>query len=416
MTTLLRLIIPFAFGYMLSYLFRVIGAVVSPALVDELGLDASTLGLISSFYFLTFAACQLPLGVMLDRIEVRKLTAALLLIAAAGSLVFATAETATGLLIGRGLIGIGVSACLMGAFKAYVLWLPTARLPLVNGIQLSSGGIGAMLATTPVELALGITDWRGLFIAMAGLCMLASLLLWFLVPKRAVEATTGTPEHPLRTVLGIVRDPRFYCVAPASLLCSSTFIAVQSLWAGDWLREVMQRSPTEAADLLFVMACGVISGFLLMGLIADRLQHLGLPPRNLSLAGILIFVSLMILLQFDGGAPNAILWALLGFFSTSGSLMFASLAQQFPRHQSGRVSTSLNLGIFVSAFLIQWGLGGIVELWEADSAGHYPAAAYRVAFALAAAIPAAGLLWYWLSAARLNAVRRQPDRPKASST
>ncbi|NVK43134.1 MAG: MFS transporter [Oceanospirillaceae bacterium] len=410
MTPLLRLILPFAFGYMLSYIFRVVGAVVSPSLVDELGLSAATLGLISSSYFLAFAACQLPLGVLLDRVEVRKMNAVLLLVASAGSLVFALAGTASELLLGRMLIGAGVSACLMGAFKAYVIWLEPARLPLVNGIQLASGGFGAMLATKPVELALGVTDWRGLFMAMAVLCTLAAVLQWFMVPRRAIEPHPGTPEHPLRTVLTIIRDPRFYRVAPASLLQSATFISVQSLWAGDWLRQVMQLSPAAAADILFVCACGVISGFLLMGMIADRLQHLGIPPRALSLTGILVFVALLVLLQFDDGSPNPELWAMLGFFSTSGSLMFASLAQQFPRHQSGRVSTSLNLGIFISAFLIQWGLGGIVELWPSDSAGRYPAEAYRVAFALAALIPASGLAWYGLSALRIQ------SRAKASRT
>ena len=92
----------------------------------------------------------------------------------------------------------------------------------------------------------------------------------------------------------------------------------------------------QAADVLFICAAGMVAGFLLMGLVADRLQHLGLAPRHLSLGGIGAFVCLLLLLQLDDGAPNLLLWGLLGFFGTSGTLMFAGLAQQFPPSQSGR--------------------------------------------------------------------------------
>ena len=139
---LFKLLLPFAFGYFLSFLYRVVNVAIAPDLVQEFGLDANQMGLISSAYLLTFALCQLPLGLLLDRYESRKVSAALLLIAAMGALVFASADSALGLLIGRGLIGIGVSACLMAAFTAYANLLPSEKLPLVNGLQLMAGGLG----------------------------------------------------------------------------------------------------------------------------------------------------------------------------------------------------------------------------------------------------------------------------------
>ena len=107
----LRILLPFALGYYLSYVFRTINAVIASDLVADIGFSAAGLGLMTSAYFLSFAACQLPLGVILDRIGPRKTEAALLLLAAAGSFWFAMAETETGLICARALIGIGVSAC-----------------------------------------------------------------------------------------------------------------------------------------------------------------------------------------------------------------------------------------------------------------------------------------------------------------
>jgi ABC-type sugar transport system substrate-binding protein len=45
-----------------------------------------------------------------------------------------------------GLIGVGVSACLMAAFKSFVQWFPAGRLPHINALQMAVGGIGALAA------------------------------------------------------------------------------------------------------------------------------------------------------------------------------------------------------------------------------------------------------------------------------
>ncbi|MCK4622585.1 MAG: MFS transporter, partial [Desulfuromonadales bacterium] len=148
-TTLIRLFLPFGLGYFVSYLFRTVNAVIAPDLVVDLGLSPADLGLLTSVYFLAFAAFQLPLGLLLDRFGPRRVESALLLLAAAGALLFARAESLLGLIIGRSLIGLGVSACLMAAFKSFTAWLPSARLPFANGMQMVSGGLGALMATTP---------------------------------------------------------------------------------------------------------------------------------------------------------------------------------------------------------------------------------------------------------------------------
>lgn len=118
---LVRLFAPFAFGYFLSYLFRTVNAVIAPDLARDLGLQPASLGLLTAAYFLAFAAFQLPLGVLLDRFGPRRVEAGLLLVAAAGALVFARAESLGGLIAGRALIGFGVSSCLMAAFKGFAL-------------------------------------------------------------------------------------------------------------------------------------------------------------------------------------------------------------------------------------------------------------------------------------------------------
>ena len=143
-----RVYFPFALGYAISYFYRNANAIIESDLVDELGLGPADLGLLTSAYFFSFAAFQLPLGILLDRYGPRRTEAALLLFAALGAWIFSNAETSTGLIAGRLLIGLGVSACLMAAFKAYVIWFQSERLPMINGLQMVAGGLGALGATT----------------------------------------------------------------------------------------------------------------------------------------------------------------------------------------------------------------------------------------------------------------------------
>jgi MFS family permease len=81
----------------------------------------------------------------------------LLVIAAAGCMVFALGDSLTQLTIARGLIGLGVSACLMASFKVFSLWFPAERQASLNAAVMAAGGLGALTATTPLGWAL-LTD------------------------------------------------------------------------------------------------------------------------------------------------------------------------------------------------------------------------------------------------------------------
>ena len=144
-----RLYFAFASGYLLSYLFRSVNAVISPELTRELALAPASLGLLTSAYFLAFAAVQIPAGMLLDRYGPRRVEPVLLAIAGTGALLFAIAEDVPGLVLARALIGAGCAACLMAPMKAIVSWYPVARQASLAGWMMVAGGVGALAATTP---------------------------------------------------------------------------------------------------------------------------------------------------------------------------------------------------------------------------------------------------------------------------
>ncbi len=394
--SLVRVFIPFAFGYFLSYLYRVVNAVIAPDLISELGLGPSDLGLLTSAYFLTFALFQLPLGILLDHYGPRKTEAMLLLIAALGASVFALAETTTGLIVGRALIGLGVSSCLMAAFKAYVIWVPKERLPLINGFQMAAGGMGALTGTVPVEAALSFTDWRGVFFTLSAVTVMVAAVIYFTVPRRDEGAPDGghaSFREQIRGIGEIFTSPAFWWVAPLAVASQTAFLAIQSLWSGPWLRDVGGLPRDQVATHLLLIATAMVAGFISMGVIADRLGRIGIKPMSLGIVGMCLFMLAQAAIAFHLSDNILLLWMAFGFFGTTGILPYAALSQKFPVHLAGRVNTGLNMLVFVAAFGAQWGTGAIIGLWDKVPGGGYNPDGYQAAFGLMLCVQVASLVW-----------------------
>lgn len=401
---LLRIFLPFAFGYYLSYLYRVVNAVIAPNLVADLAVDPSDLGLLTAAYFLTFAAFQLPLGVLLDRFGPRRVESILLVFAALGAFLFARAESLAGLVAGRAFIGFGVSACLMAAFKAYVMWFPRGQLPLINGLQMAAGGLGALSATAPVEAMLGITDWRGIFVILAILTLVVAATVFWVVPEKDPGSQHLTFGEQLRGILQVFSSMTFWRIAPVTTVSQAGFLSIHGLWSGPWLRDVAGFQRSEVAGALLLVAVAMIAGFVLLGGAAERLSKSGIRPVAVAVSGMGTFM-LMQLLVITGLSWWALpVWMLFGFFGTSGIISYAVLSQSFPAHLAGRANTALNLLVFVVAFIAQWGMGAVIELWPVSAQGGYHPAGYQVAFGMMLALQILSLLWFFVVGKKVSYV------------
>ncbi len=393
---LVRLFLPFGLGYFVSYLFRTVNAVIAPDLVADLGLSPADLGLLTSAYFLAFAAFQLPLGVLLDRFGSRLVEGALLVIAAAGALVFALADSLAGVICGRALIGLGVSACLMAAFKAFSSWLPQERLPLANGVQMMSGGLGALTATTPVQAALRITDWRGVFIGLAVIALLAAMVVFFFVPEQEHGRKTETLREQFSGLCRVLTHRQFWRIAPWAFTAQASYLSVQGLWAGPWLRDVAQLERAAVAQMLLWVAVAMIGGYFSFGKLAEVLARRGVRTSMVAGTGMLLFILAQILLVVTPQYA-VLLWPAFGFFGTACILPYALLAQIFPPQLTGRCNTSLNLFVFVGAFSAQWLIGAVIGLWPLTAAGGYSPTGYQAAFLVLILCQLCAAGWYRLS-------------------
>jgi len=371
-------LLPFAAGYYLSYLFRSINALIAGDLTAELGLSAADLGLLTSAYFLMFAAVQLPCGVLIDRYGPRLVDSALLLVAAVGSLLFALAEDVWTLMVGRALIGLGVAVGLVAGLKAIVLWFPPERVALANGWYIMLGALGALSATGPAEFLVQGVGWRGLFAILAASTAAVALLIILVVPeKKPVHAAAPSREISFFT---IYRDPRFWRIAPLAATGVGTSFSLQGLWAAPWLTDVAGLERSAVVEHLVLMAAVLSASALLLGALAERLRRAGI-ATEMFLAGTLVLsMAAQAALLTGAPVPSHLLFAIIAAAGAAPVLSFAILARYFPKEVAGRANAALGVLNMGTAFGLQSLAGLIISQWPADG-GHYPAMAHQTAMA-----------------------------------
>ncbi len=378
--------LPFACSYFLSYGLRNINAVLAPDLTRELALSATDLGFLTSAYFFAFALAQLPAGVLLDRYGPRRVNAALLLVAGAGCALHGFGRSFPELFIGRALVGLGVSVCLMSAVKAFAQWLPMPRLPLAINLLLMFGGLGAMVAAGPVGWALDVISWRAVFGIAAAMFVAASAFLYFIVPDRR-EASAG--DSFLKLAAGfaeIYSNPSFWRLGGMMAVIAGTFAAVHSLWIGPWLRDVGGLGREQLVVTLTVFALAATIGFAATGAVFDWLIRHGVRALTVYKFHTGISILSFALIAFGGGGALALpLWVVYFFLGSGGSLVLAMLARAFSADLTGRVNTATNVLIFGPSFFVQWGIGAVLDQWPVIG-GHYAAAGYQAAFAALLAV------------------------------
>jgi len=382
----------FAFAYFFSALVRAVTATLAPAFSAELGLSAGDLGLLAGAYFLGFALTQLPLGHALDRLGPRRVLLALMTLAVLGCAAFASARHFASLTLARGLIGVGLSACLMAPLTAFRRdFSPVAQLR-ANSWMLMSGSLGMVASTLPVQWLLPVLGWRGLFWAIAALLALSMLAIGLLVPSDRLSVAAARSEDDGGGYAAIWRHAVFRRFAPLAFFHYGGMIAVQTLWAGPWLVRVCGWTPARAAAGLFVVNLSMLLAFLAWGVVVPRLYRSGWSAPRLVQWGVPASLAVLALALVLGEHATAVLWALFCVTSSVVSLSQPAVGLAVPAQQAGRALSAYNLLIFAGIFSLQWGLGLVIDALSA--AGWSTLSSFRGALALWGASALLAYLWF----------------------
>lgn len=357
-----ELFLAFAVAYFVSALIRAVTATLSPVLSAELSLAASDLGLLAGGYFFGFALTQLPLGSWLDQFGPRRVILCFLCMAVAGCAAFAMATSFSGLLAARVLTGMGVSACLMAPLTGFRRWLsPSAQLR-ANSWMLMTGSLGMVASTLPVQWLLPTLGWRGLFWGLAALVLVSMMVLAWRVPVWHADGGAAKRANAQRGgYRDIWRNPYFRHMVPIGFFNYGGMVAVQTLWAGPWMVQVTGASPAQAARGLFAINLCMLLSFWTWGMVNPGLVRRGVRAEQLIAWGLPASLMCLGWIVWRGPLAGWPWWAAFCVSSTFVSLSQPAVALALPVHLAGRALSAFNLVIFAGVFVVQWGIGVVVD-------------------------------------------------------
>ena len=385
-------IVALVLAYVLSQFYRAFLAVMTPVLKADLGVSAADLASASGWWFLAFAAMQLPIGAWLDRVGPRLTTGVLLGLGAAGAVVFAQATGALQIKLAMALIGIGCAPVLMAGYFIFARSYSPAVFGTLAALMLGVGTLGNVASSLPLSWAVTAFGWRETVLGLAAITGAVALAILLLVrdPERLEGGRGGS-------LLELLRMPVLWPILIMMMVCYAPIAGLRGLWIGPWFADVHGADQLEIGRVSLWMGLAMVAGNFAYGPLDRWLGR----RKALVVAGNAVMLACLVALWWFAAAPPMVATALLvaaGFFGASFPIVLAHGRSFVPPHLTGRGVTLLNLFGIAPIGIAQIVTGRIHAATEPVT----PAAPFQAVFLFFAVTTAIGLAVYLLSQDRTD--------------
>ena len=380
-----------AFGYVLVYFHRLCPAVVAVDMMRDLKTGGALTGFLGAAYFYPYALMQLPAGLLSDSWGPRNTITLFFAVAFAGSVLLGAAPTVFLAILGRALVGLGVAMLFVPTMKILAEWFRMREFAFMTGMLMALGGLGSLIAATPLALLSAWIGWRLSFIVVGIFTLVLAISVWVFVRDRPADFGWPAPEESKQkaaATIGLMESVRrvltcrgFWPIAIWFFFDCGIFFSFGGLWGGPYLIQVYGLSKSQAAQILSMMAVGMIIGSPLLSYLSTNIFRARKP--------ILVFSSIIIvgltaaLAFFTAAIPLAVLYIVclgLGIFSSAIVVIgFTTNKELFPVQMAGTATGIVNLFPFAGGAVFQPLLGYVLER-NTTAGGAFPPAAYEQAF------------------------------------
>ena len=389
-------------GYTVSQFLRTSLGVLSPNLMHDFNINPNNMGLLGGVFFLSFAIFQIPAGILIDKYGPRKVMSSVIIFAVLGSIIFALSNSFYILLIGRVLMGLGCSICLMGSLVLITRWTDSDQFSKLAGIILAVGGIGGLLATTPLSYFSELFGWRLSFWLAAAVTFCVMVLYYFILEDRKNDLILNRSNETisLKNLLFILKERNFKFMIPMSLMSYSSLVVILGLWGAPYLKDIHGLDSVERGKILMLMAISWNIGSFVFG----RLRSIFGNYKNVVIfgaTGVIILLFILSIITDINSIYLYILFCILGFFGAFSVALISHYQVLFDKEYMGRALSTANFFNFGGVFFVQWLTGKIIYLMGGDSSGA-PIEAYRLAFLFVAILLLIALFIYFFSNEKKN--------------
>lgn len=397
-----------ALSFMLVFFQRIAPAVVAGDLMQSFNTTATALGSLAAMYYYIYTAMQLPAGILADTLGAKVSVTIGNLVAGIGSILFGLAADFEIAMIGRFLVGLGVSVIFVGLMKSNTLWFSGKHYGIISGLTVLLGNVGAILAAKPLAMLLEFYSWRMIFIGIGIFSLMLGFLALLFVKNKPEDA--GFPSlqampiqnnnkfNLLEGLKKVLKTRELWPAFWLNLGLAGSFFAFMGLWAVPLLRDTCNMARNEASQytsfglLIFAITAFVIGG------ISDRLGK----RKLLLVIGISIYALAWLSFYFMAWQSGILLFFMFGLFGLGAGcfvLTYPIAKEAVSPTLSGMALSLVNTGIFLGAAIMQPFFGVVLDLfWQGvlqNEMRIYPEFAYRSASYLMLGCSTLSLMSVW---------------------
>ncbi len=380
-------------AYMLSFFHRFAPAGIAHDLTLAFQTTAASLGALAATYFYVYTIMQVPTGILVDTLGPRRILFLGGLVAAVGSVFFGLADTLNEALIGRTLVGLGVSVTFIAMLKIIAVNFDERRFATLVGASMLLGNLGSVLAGAPLSLLAQSISWRGIFVGAGALSALLGVACWFFVKD-------GGGERPRfdRTVIfgglaSVLKNRSTWPAVVVNFGLAGSFFSFAGLWATPYLMRVHELTRAQASSHLSLYFAGFALGCFFIGTLSDRLGQ----RKPVVIAGAFLYCLLWLFWLTNIRLPLAATYCLFGFMgltTASFALTWACAKEVNPPMLSGMSTSVTNMGGFLAGALLQplagWAMDQVWDGTLANGVRVYGPDTFRVGMACMAAAACIG--------------------------
>ena len=373
--------------YFYIYILRVSPNVMGEQLMLKFHMTAQQFSTLGSLSNIAYAILQIPLGIMVDRVGVKKIAMPSIVLCIAGSLMFGIAESLLVVQLSRLLIGLGSASAFMCAIKIIADGFPDGKRGLLMGLTLTIGTIGPLISGKLLTYIISFSSWRHVFYSLSVFGGCVALVMQLYIPKQKIEIHLKVRNLAslILDLSSIIKNPRIILFTILAVGLYSPFSVISELWGASFIKEKYDFSQATAAHLSSLMFLGLAIGSLILPWLTEKFNLLNEGIAFCSFCLLTLFSVFIYGPQFSTVHLASIL-ILLGFFCGAEMMCFTG-ALQVKSKNSGEIIGIVNTFNMLGSAAFEYFVGLSLDMgWRGavnqESLRVYSTEQYAISFSL----------------------------------
>ena len=353
------LLLSLFFAY--QYLLRGYPGIFTSEIRGTFHVDATRYSDLGAYTMFAYSLLQIPFGILLDRIGVRRVVLTAFALCLVGQVLFTHAQTFGMALLGRTLLGIGATPGYMSALKLVVDSFTEKSCGLFIGLTGAFGNISLALCEPQLKaVGLAHDDWRfpALYLNVAGILIFFACVFLLrpekLIPKKPSSAEPSMKRNFWKNVFGIAFNYKVYLYALLIIGTNILAATLADLWGKSFLNAKYHLGEQEAIKTVQWIQIGRLAANIILPLMFAETRLLrGIRISCASL--VLIFAFLIYGSQILSENTLRFLLFGIGFFGNADVLIFTLGAKLSTPQTSGMIISWINsVSMFGEPVLQKW--------------------------------------------------------------